>query len=89
MPITTTIAFVGKDDDDDDNDDVETDGDDKMIKSYPSRPLLRIFPSNLYIHTQQKVLRNQFCTHANSFFLYNNAFLFSILENKKTCIIAI
>ena len=69
MPITTTVAFVGKDDDDDDDndEDVETNGDDKMIKSFPSRPLLPILPGNLCIHTPQKVLKNQFYIHATSF----------------------
>ena len=58
MPITTTVAFVGKDDDDDDNDysdeDVETNGDDKMIKSCPSQPPLPTFLATLATFTHHK-----------------------------------
>ena len=56
MPITTTVDFVGKyDDDDDDNDeDVETNGDDKMIKSCPSQPPLPTFLATLATFTHHK-----------------------------------
>ena len=50
MPITTTVAFVGKDDDDDD-DDGDNDGDDKMIKSCPSQPPLPTFLATLATFT--------------------------------------
>ena len=56
MPITTTVAFVGKDDDDDDDndEDVETNGDDKMIKSCPSQPPLPTFLATLATFTHHK-----------------------------------